>query len=295
MANNPGQQGRPIPPGQGPGGLMQQHGVNQPLPQGIPFPPQIKQVSPQEIENYRKTHPSAANMPSDMIYSMLVKLKADAFARKYLESQGINRPGLMGPKPQGPMAQAPVGQPRMSVSPAQPAITQTAPQKQPPVQPESTNPPPKNARQPQQMSRPNQPTPSPAATQKNLKRPNPDDSLEMSNQNSTAQAAQRTVPQQDARQGAQPTPEQLARLPPDQRAKFEQVARNRQIPFTQDDMNRLKAISAEEQKALAQDPMPDIPMSLEERNETIVKIQETVKNMSRIGRGLGRWYAITPR
>ncbi len=206
----------------------------------------------------------------------------------------MNRSGLMGPKPPGAAPQQPVSQPGVSAGPAQPGNLQNAPQKLPQSIPETGIPASKNGRQQQQTPRPSQPNPSPATVQKSLKRPNPDDSAEQATQaNAAAQHAQRPGPQAEARPIPQPTPEQLARMTPEQRAKFEQLTRNRQMGLSAEDMNRLKVISAEEQKSLAQDPMTDIPMSAEERAETIAKIQETVKNMSKIGRGLGKWYAIT--
>ena len=297
MANTVGQAGRPMPPGQGPNGLAQP-GMNQTMaqPQTIPYPPQIRHVTPQELENYRKTHPAAASVSNEMLYNMLVKMKAEAFAKKYMENQAMNRSGLMGPKPSGAAPQPPVSQPGVSAGPAQPGNLQNTPQKLPQSIPE-TGMASKNGRQPQQTPRPSQANPSPATVQKSLKRPNPDDSAEQATQANPAaqpaQPAQRPGPQAEARPMPQPTPEQMARMTPEQRARFEQLTRNRQMGLTAEDMNRLKVISAEEQRSLAQDPMTDIPMSAEERAETIAKIQETVKNMSKIGRGLGKWYAIT--
>jgi hypothetical protein len=39
--------------------------------------------------------------------------------------------------------------------------------------------------------------------------------------------------------------------------------------------------------------MPPIPMSAEERSETLAKIHRMVQDMGKVGKGLGRWYSLT--
>lgn len=94
----------------------------------------------------------------------------------------------------------------------------------------------------------------------------------------------------------QPTPEQLAGMTPDQRQKWEAMLRSRQhqhLQPSEDDVNRLKTLSAEELRLLQHEQMLEIPMSAEEKSEIASKIEKIVTDMGKIGKGLGKWYAIT--
>ena len=56
---------------------------------------------------------------------------------------------------------------------------------------------------------------------------------------------------------------------------------------------RLKSIGLEEHQAFRPQAMPDIPMTPQERQETAEKLQRFAIDMSKIGRGLAKWYYIT--
>jgi hypothetical protein len=92
----------------------------------------------------------------------------------------------------------------------------------------------------------------------------------------------------------QATPEQLAKMTPEQKNKYEQT-RRLQAPssLSVEDMNALKSINMEEQRAVMAEPMQDLSLSPEERNEIASKIQKTVQDMRKIGQLLPKWYAIT--
>ena len=58
-------------------------------------------------------------------------------------------------------------------------------------------------------------------------------------------------------------------------------------------MARLKALGQEEQRKSIQEVMNDIPMTQEEHNEMAAKLTKIVVDMTKIGRGLTKWYNIT--
>lgn len=58
-------------------------------------------------------------------------------------------------------------------------------------------------------------------------------------------------------------------------------------------VRRLKSIGQDEQKLFAQESMPDIPMDPQEQVDTGSKLQRIVIDMSKVGRGLSKWYTIT--
>jgi hypothetical protein len=120
------------------------------------------------------------------------------------------------------------------------------------------------------------------------------------------------APTTNATQQAQPqqvrgplNPQQIATLSPEQRAKYEQMMKAQmskagqmqlQAGQTQPQneiMARLKALGQEEQRQSMLENMPEIPMSPQEHGETASKLQRIVVDMSKIGRGLSKWYGLT--
>lgn len=177
----------------------------------------------------------------------------------------------------------------------------------------------RNAKKPQSQPQP-QPTPSPAQGVKNLKRPNSDDA-------DASAANQKPKPAQIPGQKALPqlSQEDIANMKPEQRAKYEQL-RRAQAAATQgsqapqpsqtpqaaqaaqggqaptnaqavqkanESLVRLKSIGQEEQRTFSQQSMPDIPMSSQELQETAQRLQRMVGDMSKIGKGLSKWYSLT--
>lgn len=152
------------------------------------------------------------------------------------------------------------------------------------------------------QNRPGAPGPSPPqAPPRNLKRPSPDEAVEAAPQ----QAA--VTPQQKAQMpnqtGQRPlatglpflTPEQIARLTPEQRGKYEAMmkknAAQQEQPMTQDQYNRLKAIMGAEMARNEQ--FPEIPMSNAEKAEMARKFKSVVDFFTKMNRSIGRWYSIT--
>lgn len=95
------------------------------------------------------------------------------------------------------------------------------------------------------------------------------------------------------------TPQQEASLTPEQRARYKQILKNHGIipaasaEAASNFLNRLKFIGQEEQRQFSQEQMVDIPMGPEEYAKTAHKLQQIVSDMSKVGRGLSKWYAIT--
>lgn len=305
-----------------PGGPQPPSGPPQPvqqvvtLPNGVPIPPQVLQVTQQDFDTIRG-NPRFASFDNTSLMRIAVRMKQEQFIKRWqqaqLQSQQPRQPhqqqfpasnpigSLHQPHP-GPAPPPPVPQPEMVNAP-QFSVPQRALHKPTPTVADASSGGPKsnnnnnNNRAPQnppQNRAPAPPQPSPATVQKSLKRPMPDDASDV--QDATATANQRpNSSQPSARPSgqAQPTPEQLASLTPEQRQKWEQLQRNRQKQQSSEDVNRLKVLSAEEARALASDPMPDILMPVEEKKYVAGKITKMADDLKKVGKGLGKWYAIT--
>ncbi|OPB39620.1 hypothetical protein A0O28_0053260 [Trichoderma guizhouense] len=99
------------------------------------------------------------------------------------------------------------------------------------------------------------------------------------------------------------TPQQEASLTPEQKGRYEEVLKNGgKVPAhiataatkeNSDLLNRLKLIGQGEQRQFSQEVMVDIPMGPDELTETAQKVQRLVSDMSKVGRGLSKWYSIT--
>ncbi|KAH7252415.1 hypothetical protein BKA59DRAFT_160333 [Fusarium tricinctum] len=302
-------------------------------PQISNFPPHLLQASPQEMAQVRASRPNLAQMPDESLRNMIIQMKkqswlqaqqvrteqhvqaqnqaqahAQAQAQAHVRNpvQGIQNP-VGVPHNSMPLQQPP--QPNQTPqtqnvsipnSMGQNATPQQPGQKQPNVSPEQTR------ARPQPTNNRAQPTnPSPAAPPKNLKRPSSDDNIDVPE-------AAKPAPTTNATQQAQPqqvrgplNPQQIATLSPEQRAKYEQMMKAQmskagqmqlQAGQTQPQneiMARLKALGQEEQRQSMLENMPEIPMSPQEHGETASKLQRIVVDMSKIGRGLSKWYGLT--
>jgi hypothetical protein len=170
-----------------------------------------------------------------------------------------------------------------------------------------------------------QPTPSPAQGPKSLKRPNSDEA-------DASAVSQNQKPKSAQGQGQnfpQLSQDDIANMNPDQRTKYEQVRRAQMAAATQgtqlpqatqaaqasqnaqasqaaqapsnaqsaqsasESLARLKLIGQEEQRSFQQQAMPDIPMTPQELHDTSQRLQRMVGDMSKIGRGLSKWYSLT--
>lgn len=311
-AVNPGMQGAPGP---GPNSLQ----AARPQMQGN-FPPQLLQVTPNEMAQVRARGGQWANASDDQLRNIVLQMKkhswitqqraqqAQMHARTQVQGQGP------GQGPQGVQSQMGVPQAPMQLQqPPQPnqtpqtqnvpapnvmgqnATPQQAGQKQPNITPEQS----RNARPQPVNNRAQPPNPSPAAAPKNLKRPSNDDNIDMpeaTKQMPARPASQPNQPQQP--QGPRPiNPQDLASLPPEQRAQILRAQMNKagqmQSQPNNETMARLKALGQEEQRKSIQEVMNDIPMTQEEHNEMAAKLTKIVVDMTKIGRGLTKWYNIT--
>ncbi|XDG00468.1 hypothetical protein ABKA04_000083 [Annulohypoxylon sp. FPYF3050] len=170
------------------------------------------------------------------------------------------------------------------------------------VVPVRNNRPPQNTR-----PQPNQPTAPPQKA--GVKRASTDDVVEVPNPSSTP--VQRPPSQQAKATGnmSQALPHnqaQLNNLPPEQRAKFEAMMKQRQAqaassaggagaqqPHMSEEMQRLKAIGQEEHMSASKESYHEIPMTPEQYQDMGQKIQSMVGEMTKISKILGRWYTLT--
>ncbi|KAK6850293.1 hypothetical protein PG995_014126 [Apiospora arundinis] len=289
-------------PQQGPGAQQVPQGAGAPgaAPQQVALPPHLAsafaniQVTPHEIETARR-HDRFKTWDEGKIRSYLIQMKQHQIKQKFGMQMPAQAPQFTGQPPAGA---APPNQPPSAGPGAMPRPGQNAGAEATPSGAAARNStqqqPPSNRPTPQQ-------NPSPAAPPKNnLKRPSTDDAADVPNV--SAPPMQRP-PSQQAPPGKPPilTQAQLASLAPDQRAKYEQLMRNHraaaaqaQAPQTnQEDIERLRRIGAEEQKASANEQLQDVPMSQEQHADMTTKIQRMVFEMSKLGRALGRWYSLT--
>ena len=301
-----------------PNAAMPQQQVGMQRPMGN-IPPQIFQVTPQEIMHLRTQRPQFASMSDEQIRQTILQIKRTNWQQQQMRlQQGMQQQaGAQNPMQPagGPMA---MGQPPMQVTqvrPPSPAANQTpraqpggtnvmsqtaSMQRQPSGKKQQTQAPeqPRNKRQ-KSTGTAAQPTPSPAQGNKSLKRSSPDITVDA--RPSTEAAAPPAQPQLP--QGLKlATPQQLANMPPERRTQYEnfmkmQMAKNQQngnqTPQSNENLARLKEIAAQEQKQLVKEVMPDLPMGPEELAETLQKLQRIVIDMNKIVRGLNKWYAIT--
>lgn len=260
------------------------------------MPPHGFTVTPQELAQVRSQKPQFAHMPDDKLRQMLLNIKRQTWQNHMRQQQQARNQGQQPAGAAGlSVSQAPM-QPQPVMPTSQPgqaqaqrgAIGQTAPMQA------------NNDQKPQvaaaeQVTNNNrgnkkgstQPMPSPAQAGKTLKRSS-DDLADGAATPSQQQQPRR--PSQSQGPKSQPSPEEQ---------KKRQMAGG-QTPGQQpaqmqgsDNLARLKVIGQEEQRSFSQQTMPDIPMSPQEHAGTAERLERIVLDMSKIGRGLSRWYALT--
>lgn len=282
-----------------PGGMQQRQPVNANMP---PYT-----VTAADLAAVRNSKPQLAHMSDDKLRTMLINMKQRKVLTQQQQQQhhalrvaqqaqnqvpgqqvGMSTmPTSQPPMPQQPMAQhgqrGPMGQGApMQVNNEQ--KPQGAGQNQMinnrgnnGAAPVSTSPPTKNLKRPSSddltvTAAPNQHMPP--QQQQQPRRPSQSQGSKAMAQPSADDMTQRKRPAP----GTQPTQQ-----PAGQAAQF-------QVP---ENLARLKVIGQQELRAHAQETMPDIPMSPEEHAETSNKLKRIVVDMSKIGRGLKRWYELT--
>lgn len=290
----------------------QQANMQRPMPGNIP--PQLLQVSAQEMMHIRSQKPGLVNVPDDQLRNMILQMKRTSWQQQQqsLRVQQVQAAQLQANQQQPTPNHMPgVQGPMMLQQQPQPNLTpQTQAQTMPNAMSQTASMQANNQKQ-QPNANQNQTRNNQSQPPKNLKRPNPDDSADTASAKAPTPAARpAAVPPQPAQQPIQRmgpkfnnftplTPQQEASLTPEQRARYEQILKNHgKVPAANtgaagDSLNRLKLIGQEEQRQFSQEQMVDIPMGPEEYAETAQKLKRIVSDMSKVGRGLSKWYAIT--
>lgn len=277
----------------------------------VPAHMEVPPVTKQDLDAIRQKHPKGMHLSEDEVFRIASAYKGEQYNRMWGQqnphgmnsSLGEQKPPVPASAPAAPMPSA--AQPRQP-APQKPAAS---------TEPDSAAPPSatlKNARPPSQNRA--APNPSPAHPPRNLKRPSPDDADDLHEQPTPAAAP---VAHPPARQRPVPvnfTPEQVARLPPDQRAKYEQYQKYRQeqaLLLQQQeqvlkalqgkaspvDIDRLKKIHEEERavhlKERQNPTQATIPMSPEDVQEVQGKIIQAMIKIARLQKWVVPLYHVT--
>jgi len=299
-----------LPPGIAPMAIMGNHiqmpGMNMSQP-GVP------QISAQDIQNARITNPQLANASDDQIRNQIIRNRYSSHQQQQqrqtqmMQQQQLqlaqlaqlnnqqHRPGIPG------QLQPPGGQ-NVPGQMQQP--------KQPPQVIDSAPPVANRANRPTPVGRGIPPSSASVEPPKNsLKRQSSEDVVEVPNPNSMM--PQRTTPQQNTglkgppqAATAQPsrpqqlTPEQIQKLDPEARKKYEHSIRM----FQQSQQNsnpassliaKLRQIASEENARGQNNPMPDLPMDPTMKASIQASLPMVVKPLKGMTSAIGKWYEAT--
>ncbi|KAJ6446668.1 PHD finger domain-containingprotein [Purpureocillium lavendulum] len=322
-------QQQPQPPQQQQQQQQQQMGIQRPMGN---IPQQVLQVSPQELLQVRTQRPTLANMPDEQLRTMVMHMKRQAWLQQQQQQQQQQQLRAQQAQAQAQAQALAQGQQstqaQMPSAPQAPAPMQSAPQAQPGQQ-QNRTPQPQNQAGPNaamrqtaamtqagnQRQQPNQASEQarnnrPAAAKNNLKRPSTDDAADTTEPSNVANSGpSRPASQPNQQQGLkapQFSAQQLASMPPAQRAKYEQflkmqmagqgqqaTAMMQQQQAGNEAVNRLRQFSSEELRAFKEQSAPEIAMSPQERSDTAAKLQRIAGDMTKVSRGLTKWYSIT--
>jgi hypothetical protein len=263
------------------GNPMQVPNMN--MPQGG-----LPQVTPQDIHNIRNGNPNMAGATDDQIRNLIMKNRMQQYQQQTMRQNHLMQQQQMA------MAQMNSQQPRPGMPPgqAQPGgqnIPAQMPQQKSQPAPEPVVPTPtlSRANRPAQVGRGNPPNSSPAEPPKNnLKRQSSEDVVEVPNPNTASQRTPQQhpiqkpgIPQQPMR--ANMSPEDLAKLPPEQQKKYEVAMM----------MYKLKQLATEEgQKAQT---YPDVPMDANSKTRIINGLKSLLNPMNGMARSMSKWYQST--
>ncbi|KAI1169971.1 hypothetical protein F4777DRAFT_150271 [Nemania sp. FL0916] len=257
---------------------------------GVPNPNLV--VTPHEFQT-AKNHEKFRGLPDERIRQLLMQMKIHQMKTR-----------AMGQASGSPAQATQITQPNHNTivppPPAQSANGITAPQRLQNAAPETSTASLAVQGRNVKGSQP-RPTPVPAAStaKSGTKRSMPDDTVEMAN--ASNKPNQRPQPQPGASVGPPQiphlSPEQLASMPPDQRLKYDNLVKSRQLAqssgLSEEKMIRLKTIGQEQHQAAAREQLPDITMTPEQYRETAQKIQAMCGDMSNFSKHLARWYRLT--
>lgn len=143
-----------------------------------------------------------------------------------------------------------------------------------------------------------QPKPSPAQGPKTLKRSNSDDVVEIVNPHSQQQGNKQAVQQPKARPNVSTlTPEQVARLTPEQKVQYhakmaqqQQAAQQKGTPQQMEDAARCTQIMKEELAKPVKHP--ELFQTEKEMQEVKMKLTQTLQNFLKVRTILTKWYGI---
>ena len=255
--------------------------------------PQLRQPTPQDIQNARNSNPRFAGASDDQIRNWLMRNQMSAHQ---LQQRQIQMSQMNGQQPR-PGAPPQTQQPGNSMG-----ATQNGP-KQAPSGTETVPTPTTASRvaRPTQNGRPNAQNSSPAQPAKSLKRASSDDVVEVPNPNAqpprpTAQLnqASKPVPHQNR---PNLNPQQIAALDPEARKKYEAALRMFQASQSQNPQSelaiKLRNIGQEEAKRAVQDALPDIPMDKESKVKMQNLLRDIVIPLTKLHKIIPRWYQMT--
>jgi hypothetical protein len=282
------------------------------------MPPQLLQVSPQELMHIRSSKPALAGVPDEQLRGMILAMKKNSWTQQQTQQQlRIQQMQAQNQQMQNATANNMAGtqgpQNAMQIQQSQPNLTpqQTQAQTMPNAMSQTAS---MQAVNQKQQPNANQARNNQSQPAKNLKRSNPDDGADTVNMKASLSAARQppaptmtattaTTSQPTQPPGQRPgakfppqlTAQQEAQLKPEQRARYEQLLRmqSKAPGPPSESLVRLKMIGQDEQKQFAQESTPDIPMSPEEYAETAAKLKRIVVDMGKVGRGLSKWYSLT--
>ncbi|TWU77325.1 hypothetical protein ED733_005133 [Metarhizium rileyi] len=275
-------------------------------------PPHILQVTPQDLMQVRNQNLNFSQLPDDQLRGVVLQMKRQAFLSQQQQAQQMRNQQTLGQTPNQVQQQAGVAQNRMG---AAPMPVQPTPQQHNRTPQSQTQPSPANMAQTASMQSTGQRQQATNAqarmsnqtqpAHKSLKRPSTDDAADTATSSNLSATPATTRPtsqpnQQMAKGVLILSPQQIALLNPDQRARYEQLVKLNQTQGANtgsqpapEPLNRLRTISQEEQRQFSQEAMPEISMSSQELAETGTKLQRIAQDMNKVSRGLTKWYSIT--
>lgn len=85
------------------------------------------------------------------------------------------------------------------------------------------------------------------------------------------------------------TPEQLAKMTPEQRQKYEHMRNQQQAP----EMIRFRTIAQEESKAFEAQRFPEVPMTAETRNQLSAFCAKISQEFNKLTKAINHWFRVS--
>ncbi|POS78289.1 hypothetical protein DHEL01_v203319 [Diaporthe helianthi] len=271
----------------GQGGVPQQPGAPpnaNPLGNLPPNTP-IPDVTHQEIQQFRMTQQNFRDAPDEQVKMFIQRLKIQRM-RQAMGMVGQPPPGQPAPTVGAQPGALPiVSGPQQGMQPGQ-AVSAPAPAPEPSQTPVTAGP---------QANRP--PQPNMAAPPNNLAASQPKNNLKRSGDDLEAPSQPNSNDQRPASQPVQLpagniptfTPEQMAKMTPDARARYEAMRTQNQSP----EMARFRTICQEEVKAFETQRFPEIPMTADMRNQLAGGIGKILQEINKYSKAINPWFRAT--